>query len=475
MGARRPLCTNPYYTPAIVDSSVVETSVSVVDMSAEPMTWDEAEQYCQDTFGTSLLSIHSEDEMELVRHSMSTFDAGDFYWIGLSDRENEGQWVWSDMSPNDYTNWYPGEPNDHKHDHNGEDCGMLYANELRTGGTGKWNDVPCSRLYFPLCAKPTFQEVFKRQYAVRDGNVLRRSLPTGYKSLELIAPQCLTMRVEVTACEWHDETVGGDLMMRISGSEGKGNYFSVNEATELPISGETKEYFFTSSVYDGIGKLNGVDLIVEDDDGYCISNVEVDTLGYWAAHGSYGAFGVTLDPECKSPTITEHGHFGKPDWVTGNMGYQCCSLDGSDDANRHGCTRGKAYTFEQAVSNCAADNKRLCTMGEVEKREGAATGCGFDSTLVWTSTGCINSMDFDANHFGNGIFLQPESLELQHNSRRRMLESEEKVKELNSLRIVTIGSLVSVVLCMVVILYYAKVTSADQKVKLLDDGNSVQV
>merc|ERR1712190_54754 len=115
------------------------------------------------------------------------------------------------------------------------------------------------------CAKPTTQKVFKRQYAVRDGNVLRRSLPTGYESLELIAPQCLTMRVEVTACEWHDEAVGGDLMMRISGSEGKGTYFSVNEATELPISGGTMEYFFTSAVYDGIGKLNGVDLHVKDD------------------------------------------------------------------------------------------------------------------------------------------------------------------------------------------------------------------
>merc|ERR1712154_755194 len=133
------------------------------------------------------------------------------------------------------------------------------------------------------------------------------------------------------------------------------------------------------------------------------------------------------------------------------------------------------YTFEQAVANCAADNKRLCTVEEVEQRKGASTGCNFDATLVWTSTGCINSMDFDADHFGNGIFVQPESIELQHNSRRRMLESEGEEAELNSLRIVTIGSLMVVVLCMTVILYYARVTSADKKMKLLDDGNSVHV
>merc|ERR1711972_996246 len=175
-------------------------------------------------------------------------------------------------------------------------------------------------------------------------------------SLELISPECFTMRVEVTACEWHDEAVGGDLMMRVSGSEGKGSYFSVNEETELPISGETKEYFFTSAVWDGIGKLNGVDL-----------HVEVD------------------------------------------------AIDG------------------------------------------------------------LQSMDFDANHFGNGIFIQTESLELQHNSRRRMLESEGEEKEPNSLRIVTIGSLMAVVLCMMVILYYARVTSAHKKMILLDDGNSIQL
>merc|ERR1719229_432528 len=262
------------------------------------------------------------------------------------------------------------------------------------------------------------------------------SLPTGYKSLELIAPQCLTMRVEVTACEWHDKAVGGDLMMRTSGSEGKGNYFSVNEAAQLPISGETKEYFFTSAVYDGIGKLIGVDLHVEDDDGYCISNVEVDTLGYWAVHGAINAgHGNYLDHECKLPKETEHDQAGKWDWITGNMGYQCCSLDGSDDANMHGCTDGQAYSYEEAVANCAADDKRLCTVEEVEKRKGASTGCQFDVTLVWTSSGCLNTMDFDANHFGNGIFIQPESLELQHNSRRRMLESEGREKELNSLRL----------------------------------------
>merc|ERR1711902_391741 len=136
---------------------------------------------------------------------------------------------------------------------------------------------------------------------------------------------------------------------------------------------------------------------------------------------------------------------------------------------------GQAYSYDEAVANCAADNKRLCTVEEVEQRNGASSGCRFDVTLVWTSTGCLKSMDFDANHFGNGIFIQPESLELQHNSRRRMLESEGEEKELNSLRIVTIGSLMAVVLCMVVILYYARVASADKRMKLLDDGNLVQV
>merc|ERR1712048_1107211 len=58
------------------------------------------------------------------------------------------------------------------------------------------------------------------------------------------------------------------------------------------------------------------------------------------------------------------------------------------------------------------------------------------------------------------------ALNCQPTERRRILVSEGEVTEMNNLRIVAIGSLMAVVLCMVVILYYARVTSADKKIKL---------
>merc|ERR1719461_1513369 len=59
--------------------------------------------------------------------------------------------------------------------------------------------------------------------------------------------------------------------------------------------------------------------------------------------------------------------------------------------------------------------------------------------------------------------------------RRRILASEKKETGLNNLRIVTIGSLMAVVLCVMVILYRAIVAKAEKKIQLLDEDNSVQV
>ncbi|KAJ7377481.1 chromatin-modulating protein mrc1 [Desmophyllum pertusum] len=65
-------------------------------------------------------------------------------WIGLNDRLNEGQFVWSDGTPFNssiYNNWNDGEP-----DNNGDDCVELYNN--------RWNDVPCSSTYYYICERP---------------------------------------------------------------------------------------------------------------------------------------------------------------------------------------------------------------------------------------------------------------------------------------------------------------------------------
>lgn len=67
------------------------------------------------------------------------------YWIGLNDRRNESQFVWSDGTPYNrsvYSNWYPGEPNDRA----GEDCVELYGS--------RWNDDNCKKEYSYICERP---------------------------------------------------------------------------------------------------------------------------------------------------------------------------------------------------------------------------------------------------------------------------------------------------------------------------------
>lgn len=87
------------------------------------------------------VTIDSEAENNLV-HDLCGDES---CWIGLNDREEEGQWVWPDGTlawaggvdgvAHAYTNWNAGEPNDS----NGEDCAELRADSA----TGSWNDLDC--------------------------------------------------------------------------------------------------------------------------------------------------------------------------------------------------------------------------------------------------------------------------------------------------------------------------------------------
>ncbi|XP_054477655.1 perlucin-like protein [Anoplopoma fimbria] len=71
-----------------------------------------------------------------------------YYWIGLSDIENEGDWKWVDNSKLktpfwDVLNSEPG--NTLSGGLEGEDCAVVNSN------TQTWSDVPCSFTYPRIC------------------------------------------------------------------------------------------------------------------------------------------------------------------------------------------------------------------------------------------------------------------------------------------------------------------------------------
>ncbi|KAM5238000.1 low affinity immunoglobulin epsilon Fc receptor [Ctenodactylus gundi] len=90
--------------------------------------WIQARFTCEDMEGR-LVSIHSTDEQDfLTKHAHKEGS-----WIGLRDLDMEGEFVWMDGSPMDYSNWQLGEPNNAEPS---EDCVMMK-------GSGKWNDAHC--------------------------------------------------------------------------------------------------------------------------------------------------------------------------------------------------------------------------------------------------------------------------------------------------------------------------------------------
>jgi hypothetical protein len=99
------------------------------------VTWDAARASCQ-TFNADLVSLGSAEENAFA----VTLAAGNVFYAGFNDLNSEGTWVWSDGSPNSYTNWGASEPNNSGN----EDCLHVYVD-------GRWNDITCGTAQTYLC------------------------------------------------------------------------------------------------------------------------------------------------------------------------------------------------------------------------------------------------------------------------------------------------------------------------------------
>ncbi len=101
---------------------------------------DQALRMCQEAGGT-LVEIHSMAEQDWLLEQTGY----SFWWIGLTDRIDEGTFVWTSGERLSYVAWHPGEPNDFGI---GEDCAGI---EFRYGYEGEWNDERCSAMLPAIC------------------------------------------------------------------------------------------------------------------------------------------------------------------------------------------------------------------------------------------------------------------------------------------------------------------------------------
>jgi len=105
--------------------------------NTELLNWNEAENKCKE-HGGHLASVHSEHENRLLR----LFSKFSSYWLGGSDSQSEGVWLWSDSTSWNFTNWPRDEPNNK---HEAEHCLEFKY---------KWNDNKCSSKLPSVCKKP---------------------------------------------------------------------------------------------------------------------------------------------------------------------------------------------------------------------------------------------------------------------------------------------------------------------------------
>jgi len=119
-------------------------------VSTEELNFYNADKFCK-THGGFLAEPRTQEETNLIELFVKP-DKN--YWIGLTDIGEEGAFVWgSDFSAPDYTNWYPGQPDDY---YDNEDCVNLHS----IFGL-QWDDDICSTSswdsigYHALCQKPS--------------------------------------------------------------------------------------------------------------------------------------------------------------------------------------------------------------------------------------------------------------------------------------------------------------------------------
>uniref|UniRef100_A0A673FYY8 Galactose-specific lectin nattectin-like n=1 Tax=Sinocyclocheilus rhinocerous TaxID=307959 RepID=A0A673FYY8_9TELE len=120
---------------------------------SEPFNWITAERFCQ-TYDANLASVHNKLDND---HLLSLVPSYTRFWVGAQDGEQEGQWIWSDGSPFNYTSWCSGEPNNA-----GDTENCL---ELAYSSNHCWNDLTCSSLLAFVCAKK-MQDHMQSSYSI---------------------------------------------------------------------------------------------------------------------------------------------------------------------------------------------------------------------------------------------------------------------------------------------------------------------
>ncbi|XP_035532219.1 C-type lectin domain family 4 member E-like [Morone saxatilis] len=114
--------------------------------STNSHSWEEGRRDCRDR-GADLVIIDSSEEQEFLTKNIRKDT-----WIGLTDRDNEGTWKWTDETPLTLAYWVRGQPDSGGGDPQWgeEDCAILIAGKETEEN---WNDRRCDDTLKWICEK----------------------------------------------------------------------------------------------------------------------------------------------------------------------------------------------------------------------------------------------------------------------------------------------------------------------------------
>ncbi|XP_062587307.1 adhesive plaque matrix protein 2-like [Saccostrea cucullata] len=113
--------------------------------SDDKLDWADASRKCR-SIDSILAEPTTQDINNFIVSKMIVQSEGSYYWLGGSDLEDEGKFVWTSRGqPFSFTFWIDGDPNDA---YWGEDC--VLAN---WHGIGRWVDHDCSMEEYYICQR----------------------------------------------------------------------------------------------------------------------------------------------------------------------------------------------------------------------------------------------------------------------------------------------------------------------------------
>lgn len=138
-----------------------------IKMFDEAKKWDIAKSSCQDEKG-QLIKIESKEENDFLLNKLLRIPSNAKFieaWIGLSDKDKENTFVWTDGTPLNLNEncsvWADDQPNDEL----GQDCVEIENGVFWLGGPpqiGVWNDFHCNKTLKYICEKK------REEYKLKD-------------------------------------------------------------------------------------------------------------------------------------------------------------------------------------------------------------------------------------------------------------------------------------------------------------------